>query len=308
MRAEELDVVVVGGANTDFLIRGPSLPGPGRSVEGDTFQQAPGGKGANQAVGAARLEATVALIARIGHDARGDAILSRLADERVDAKAVLRDAEAETGAVLVMVDASGEKQTMSALGANQKLAVRDVAGAADLLAKARVVLLQLEVPLESVETAVRLGRAAGARVILDAGPPHQLGEELLQDVHVIRCNAFEAEALTGIEIVDRTAARKAAANLLRRGVQAVVVAAAGGNLLVSAEGELWLPYFDLRAVDTTGAGDAFSAALAVCIAKGEDVASAARFASAAAALKTTRLGAQAGLPRREEVLRLIRST
>ena len=182
MRAEELDVVVVGGANTDFLIRGPSLPGPGRSVEGDTFQQAPGGKGANQAVGAARLEATVALIARIGHDARGDAILSRLADERVDAKAVLRDAEAETGAVLVMVDASGEKQTMSALGANQKLAVRDVAG------------------------------------------------------------------------------------------------------------------------------DAFSAALAVCIAKGEDVASAARFASAAAALKTTRLGAQAGLPRREEVLRLIRST
>src|SRR5712671_6295712 len=99
MRAEELEVVVVGGANTDFLIRGPSLPGPGRSVEGYTFQQAPGGKGANQAVGAARLEATVALIARIGHDARGDAILSRLADERVDAKAVLRDAEAETGAV-----------------------------------------------------------------------------------------------------------------------------------------------------------------------------------------------------------------
>jgi len=113
MRAQELDVVVVGGANTDFLIRGPSLPGPGRSVEGDTFQQAPGGKGANQAVGAARLEATVALIARIGQDARGDAILSRLADERVDAKAVLRDAEAETGAVLVMVDASGEKRESS---------------------------------------------------------------------------------------------------------------------------------------------------------------------------------------------------
>ena len=305
MAAEKRDVVVVGGANTDFLVRGPSLPTRGRSVEGDTFQQAPGGKGANQAVAAARLGATVAFVARLGPDARGDVILSRLADEMVDASAVLRDPETETGAVLVMVDASGEKQTMAALGANRKLAVRDVLGAGKLLAKARVVLLQLEVPLETVEIAVRLGRAAGARIVLDAGPPRQLREELLQDVHLIRCNAVEAEALTGIEIIDRTSARKAAANLMRRGVQAAVIAAPGGNLLVSSNGELWLPYLDVHVVDTTGAGDALSAALAVCIANGEDLASAARFANAAAALKTTRLGAQAGLPRREEVLRLL---
>jgi ribokinase len=204
-----------------------------------------------------------------------------------------------------MVDASGEKQTMSALGANRKLAVRDVVGAGEVLARARVVLLQLEVPLETVGTAARLGRDAGARVVLDAGPARQLREELLQDVHVIRCNAFEAEALTGIEIIDRTSARRAAAQLMRRGVQAAVIAAPGGNLVVSSDGELWLPHLDVQVVDTTGAGDAFSAALAVCIAKGEDLARAARFANAAAALKTTRLGAQAGLPLRHDVLRLI---
>jgi ribokinase len=305
MGVEERDVVVVGGANTDFLVRGPSLPRPGRSVEGDTFQQAPGGKGANQAVAAARLGAAAALVARVGSDDRGDAILSRLADELVDASAVYRDPETETGAVLVMVDASGEKQTMAALGANRNLAVRDVLRAGKLLANARVVLLQLEVPVETVEAAVRLARAAGARVVLDPAPPHELGEELLEGVHVIRCNAVEAEALTGIEVIDRTSARKAAANLMRRGVQAAIIGAPGGNLLLSSDGELWLPHLDVQVVDTTGAGDAFSAALAVCIAKGEDLASAARFANTAAALKTTRLGAQAGLPRREEVLRLL---
>jgi ribokinase len=305
MAVEELDVVVVGGANTDFLVRGPSLPKRGRSVQGDTFQQGPGGKGANQAVAAARLGATVALVARIGPDDRGDAILSRLSDERVDASAVLRDPETETGAVLVMVDASGEKQTMAALGANRKLASRDVVSAAKLLANARVVLLQLEVPVETVETAVRLARAAGARVVLDPGPPQDLGEELLRNVHLIRANAVEAEALTGVEIVDRMSAARAAANLMRRGVQAAVIGAPGGNLLVSSDWELWFPHVDVEVVDTTGAGDAFSAALAVCIANGKDLPSATRFANAAAALKATRLGAQAGLPRREEVLGLL---
>jgi ribokinase len=295
----------VGGANTDFLVRGPSLPRPGRSVEGDTFHQGPGGKGANQAVAAARLGASVALVARIGSDDRGDAILSRLADEHVDASAVRRDPEAETGAVLVMVDATGEKQTMAALGANRNLAARDVVGATELLANARVLLVQLEVPVATVETAVRLARAAGARVVLDPAPPHPLGEELLENVHVLRSNAVEAEALTGIKIVDPTSARKAAANLMRRGVQAAIIGAPGGNLLLSSEWELWFPHLPVQSVDTTGAGDAFSGALAVCIAKGEGLPSAVRFASAAAALKTTRLGAQAGLPRREEVLRLL---
>jgi ribokinase len=305
MAVKARDVVVVGGANTDYLVRGPSLPRPGRSVEGDVFRQGPGGKGANQAVAAARLGASVALVACIGSDDRGDAILSRLAEEHVDSAAVRRDRRSETGAVLVMVDASGEKQTMFAPGANHKLAARDIAAAGEVIANARVLLVQLEVPVETVGTAVRLARASGARVVLDAAPPRPLPEELLQDVHVLRSNSVEAEALTGIEIVDGASARQAAANLMRRGVQAAIIGAPGGNLLLSAEWELWFPHYPVQTVDTTGSGDAFSAALAVCLSRGDDLPRAARFASAAAALKATRLGPQAGLPRREEVLQML---
>ena len=299
-----VDVVIVGGANTDYLVRGPSLPKPGSTIEGDEYQEAPGGKGANQAVAVARLGAKVALVARVGPDERGTAIISKLKSEGVDTREVSRDPTAPTGVALVMVDADGEKQILTAPGANRRLAVRDVAHAGELIANARVVLLQLEVPLEAVEAAIRLARAAGARVVLDPAPARQLAEEVLQDVHVIRPNAAEAEVLTGIKVTDRASARKAAENLLRRGVGAAIVGAPSGNLLLSADGELWLDQVPVKAVDSTGAGDAFAGALAASMARGEDLPTAARFANAAAALKTTALRAEAGLPTREAVMRL----
>ena len=195
-------------------------PPPFDVTEGDEYQEAPGGKGANQAVAVARLGAKVALVARVGPDERGTAIISKLKSEGVDTREVSRDPTAPTGVALVMVDAGGEKQILTAPGANRRLAVRDVAHAGELIANARVVLLQLEVPLEAVEAAIRLARAAGARVVLDPAPARQLAEEVLQDVHVIRPNAAEAEVLTGIKVTDRASARKAAENLLRRGAGA----------------------------------------------------------------------------------------
>jgi ribokinase len=300
-----VDVVVVGGANTDFLVRGAALPEPGSTIEGDEFQQAPGGKGANQAVAAARLGARVAFVGRVGADERGRALIAALEREGIDVQHVSIDANAPTGVALVMVDTEGQKQIMTAPGANRRLAADEVSRAAELIARARVVLLQLELPLPAVETGARLGRAAGARVVLDPAPPRQLSEELLRDVHVIRPNAAEAKALTGIEISDRASAKKAAENLIRRGAGAAVVGAPGGDLLITPDGELWLPHIPLERVDTTGAGDAFAAALAVRIADGEDLARAARFASATAALKSTRLGAQAGLPTRAQVDELV---
>lgn len=305
MALEPIDVLVVGGANTDFLVKGPSLPKPGSTIEGDQFQEAPGGKGANQAVAAARLGAKTALVARVGTDERGVAILAKLRSEDVGVGEVSGDGEAATGVAIVMVDAAGEKQIMTAPGANRRVTVRDIAQAGELIASARVVLLQLELPMEAVEAAIRLGRAAGARIILNPAPPGQLSEALLRDVHIIRPNAIEAEALTGIRIVDQATARQAAENLIRRGVGAAIVGAPGGNLVLSSDGEFFMPYLPVEAVDSTGAGDAFAAALAVSIAKGEDLADAAHFANAAAALKTTKLGAQAGLPHREEVLNLL---
>jgi len=299
-----VDVVIVGGANTDYLVRGPSLPKPGSTIEGDEYQEAPGGKGANQAVAVARLGAKVALVARVGPDERGTAIISKLKSEGVDTREVSRDPTAPTGVALVMVDVDGEKQILTAPGANRRLTVRDVAHASELIANAPVVLVQLEVPLEAVEAAIRLARAAGARVLLDPAPVRQLSEELLQDVHVIRPNAAEAEVLTGIKVTDRASARKAAENLVRRGVGAAIIGAPGGNLLLSAEGELWLDHLAVKAVDSTGAGDAFAGALAASTARGDDLPTAARFANAAAALKTTARGAQAGLPTREAVMRL----
>lgn len=300
-----IDVLVVGGANTDFLVRGPSLPAPGASVEGSEFQQGSGGKGANQAVAAVRLGAKVAFVARVGADERGAAIVAQLKAGGVDVRAVSTDRSAATGVALVMVDAQGEKQILTAPGANRTLASADIEAAGELIASAKVVLLQLEVPLEAVEAAVRLGRAAGAHVVLDPAPPRELPEELLRDVHVIRPNAAEAEALTGVSVTDQASARRAAANLLRRGVGAAVIGAPGGDLLLAADDELWLPHLAVNVVDATGAGDAFAAALAVCLARGEDLRSAARYANAAAALATTRLGAQAGLPSHAEVVQLL---
>lgn len=300
-----IDVLVIGGANTDFLVRGPSLPKPGASVEGEEFQEAQGGKGANQAVCAARLGAKVAFVARVGEDERGAAIRRQLSSDGIDVTAVETDEGAATGVALVMVDASGEKQILTAPGANRRLTSADIERAHELIARARVVLLQLEVPLEAIEAAVRSSRAAGAHVVLDPAPPRALSEELLRDVHVIRPNAAEAEVLTGIPVTDRASAKSAAENLLRRGVGAAVIGAPEGDLLRTPDDELWLPHLPVQVVDATGAGDAFAAALAVCMARGEDLRSAARFANAAAALATTRVGARAGLPTHAEVLRLL---
>lgn len=299
------DVVIVGGANTDFWIRGKALPKPGSTVEGEAFQEAPGGKGANQAVAAARLGAEVAFIGRIGADERGQTILAALRDERVDVCEVTVDAVTATGVALVMIAADGQKQIMTAPGANHRLTPEDIGRAGRYLANATVVLLQLELPPAVVETAARLARAAGARVVLDPAPARELPESLLRDVHIIRPNAGEAEALTGVKVKNARTAEQAASHLSLRGAGAAVVSAPGGNWVASTEGELWLPHHEVNVVDSTGAGDAFAAALAVRTARGDDLMTAARFANAAAAMKTTQRGAQAGLPSIEEVERLL---
>lgn len=302
---DPIDVLVFGGANTDYFLRGKTLPRPGETVEGERFLEAAGGKGANQAVAAARLGANVAFVGRVGNDARGHALVEALRGEGVDTSLVVFDDEAETGVALVMVDERGEKKIMTAPGANGRLTSEDVHKAALQIANASVVLVQLEVPLAAVDAAIRLGRAAGAKIVLDPAPARLLAEDLLVDVHVIRPNAIEAEALTAVEIDCRESACIAAKNLIRRGVGAAIIAAPGGDLVVAGDEEMWLPHRSVDVVDTTGAGDAFAAALASCLALGEDLFVAARFANAAAALSTRAFGAQAGLPRRHEVLELL---
>ena len=301
--SERYDIVVVGKANVDFLVRGPRLPQPGQSVNGEQFQVAPGGKGANQAVGAARLGARVALIARVGNDLRGDSVVEALLAEGVEIEHVVRDSSAFTGVALCQVGGNGEKQILSAAGANARLSADDVRAAVDALRLARVVLLQLGVPLPAVTEAIRIGRSAGARVVLDPGPPAPLPDELLGQIDVIRPNCSEALALTGVRVTGHDSAREAAAALLRRGAGAAAVQAGeDGDLLSWNGGELWLPRFEVQRLDATGAGDAFASALAVALAEGRSLRESGPFASAAAALATTILGAQASLPRRADLL------
>ncbi len=303
------DVVVVGSANTDFMIRGTKLPSPGETLHGDDYHEGTGGKGANQAVAAARLGARTAFVARVGRDRRGEELAARLAAENVDLRHFSHDSKEATGAALIMVDGRGEKSILVAPGANGRMSGADVDAAAGMIQSARVVLCQLEIPLETVLTACRLARAAGARVVLDPAPARPLPDELLRLLDVIRPNSHEAETLTGIKVRDRDSARRAAEQLLGRGSNAVAVQAGEeGNLLLWAGGECWMPKIPVHSIDATGAGDAFAAGLAVMMAERRPWNEAGPFANAAAALATTVVGAQTGLPHRDAVLRLLADT
>jgi ribokinase len=307
-------VVVLGGSNVDYLCRGETLPKPGDTKVGTDFQEAPGGKGANQAIAAARLGASVTLVTRIGVDGRGDCVLRRLDTEHVDTRYVVRDRSAATGVALIQVGARGEKQILTAPGANLRASTDDVRAAATAIRHARVLLAQLELPLGTVTEAVNIAHDAGVRVVLDPAPPVKVADALLRAVSVIRPNSNEAEALTGITVRDQQSARKAGVVLLDRGAGAAVVQAGDdGNLMVWRDDggtvrECWFPVIAVRSIDATGAGDAFAAALAVILAEGKPLPVAGRFGNAGAALATTKLGAQAGLPARADVISLLEQT
>lgn len=300
------DIVVVGSINTDYMGRGSKLPVPGATARGDMFYSGAGGKGANQAVAAARLGARVALVGKVGGDGRGSGLVEHLRREGVNTDHVGVDAHGSSGAAVIHVDNKGQKQILMVQGANAHLSAADVHAADTLVSHARVVVTQLEVSMEVVTAAVSLGHRAGPCVILDPAPPAALSDDLLRLLKVIRPNADEAEALTGVHVDDRASAKRAADRLLQRGVGAVAVGVgAQGNLLAWLGGECWYPGIRVESVDATGAGDAFIGALAAQMAAGHSLPEAGRFANAAAALATTKLGAQAGLPSDQDVLRLL---
>ncbi len=302
----DLGVVVVGGANRDLLVRAVRLPAAGETLEGDLFQEAPGGKGANQAVAAARLGARVAFVGRVGAEPHGEELVERLRREGVDVSHVVRDPGAETGVALVHLDRRGRKSILVHPGANSRMTVEDVRAAGGTIERAAVVLAQIEVPLGCVEEAFRIARSAGARVLLDPAAARRLPQRLLRLVDLVRTNASEAEAITGIAVRGRRSAATAAQVLLRRGAREVAIEAGDeGNLVLTSDEEIWLERLPVKSVDATGAGDAFVAALAVAFAERLPLAQAALLANAASAFATTRVGAQAGLPTRADLRELL---
>ena len=295
-------VVVVGSSNTDLVIKTQSIPRPGETVLGGSFLMAAGGKGANQAVAAARLGADVTFIARIGSDAFGDAALAGLAAEGIRTDFIVRDDQAPSGVALIIVDEQAENAIAVAPGANSLLSVHDVDQGRDIIRRADVLLLQLEIPLDTAGHAARLAREARVPVILNPAPAQPLDRVLLEYVTVLTPNRGEAARLSGIEVVDEATARAAANGLLGMGVaHAVITLGAEGALWIGQEGEDRVAGILVEALDTTAAGDAFNGALAAQLGAGDSMRQAVRFATVAGALATTQLGAQPSLPTREMV-------
>lgn len=299
-RAPQL--VVVGGANIDYFMKGDRLPENGKSVVAEQFQCRPGGKGLNQAVAAARLGAHVSLVAMIGNDKWGDQIVAQLAEEDVDTRHVFRTGNAPTGAVLIMIGEQGRTTRMAALGANHLLLPPDVQQAAGLIESADCVLAQLEVPEASVRCAFELARQSLKRTMLDAGPPVPVSDETISLLDIARANAEEAKTISGVAVTDERSALEAAQILLERGVQTVALEAGdSANMVAAPDSVHFLSLIPVRALDRTGAGDAFVAAFLVALLEGASLGQAGFLANAAAAFATTRIGALAGLPNRHEL-------
>jgi ribokinase len=295
-------ICVVGSANADLTFRTPRLPRPGETLAGHAFQLGFGGKGANQAVAAARLGAGVSLVARVGDDAFGQECQRRLRAEGLDTAFVRADAQRPTGTAAIVVDDRAQNCILFVAGANAGLSPADVREAAAAVQQADLLLCQLEVPQDTTLEALRLARAAGVRTILTPAPAAELSAEFFQLCDICIPNETEAELLTGQEVKGLGDAEAAARELRRRGVRSVVVTLGErGALLVDEGGVSHVPAVPVRAVDPTGAGDAFTAALAVFWAQGLALREAARRASAAAALTVTRPGTQAAFPRRAEL-------
>lgn len=300
-------ILVVGSSNTDMIIKLDRIPRPGETILGGAFVTAAGGKGANQAVGAARAGGQVTFIARVGQDMFGDQAVAGFAKDGINVEHISRDQTNPSGVALIFVAKDGENSIAVAGGANAKLSPADVRKAKAAFAGASVLVMQLETPLETVQAAADLAAKAGVCVILNPAPAQPLPDKLLNRVSILTPNETEAELLTGIAVTDDASAALAAAKLRARGVQTVIITlGARGAHVATASGEQLVPGFKVKAVDTTAAGDVFNGALAVAMAEGKPLELAVRFANAAAAISVTRLGAQPSAPTRREIERYLK--
>lgn len=299
-----VEILVIGSSNTDMVIKADKLPAPGETVMGGQFLMNPGGKGANQAVAAARLVDRdaghhITFVAKVGNDVFGQQALMNLERDGIDTHYVLIDAGHPSGVALINVDAQGENCINVAPGANAYLWSSDIAAPLQAAPVETLVLLQLEIPLPTVEAAVQQASERGLRVILNPAPAQPLMAGLLARLFLITPNETEASLLTGIEVTGESTAAEAAQRLWALGVANVIITlGASGAYLQTADGGCLIAAPPVVAVDTTAAGDCFNGALAVALAEGQSLPRAVAFACRAASISVTRMGAQASMPTR----------
>lgn len=305
-------IVIVGSLNMDLVVEVPHIPQPGETVLGKNFATIPGGKGANQAVAAARLGADVTMIGSVGDDAFGEQLLESARREGIDVSHIGMDDQAATGVAMIAVDAAGQNSIAVASGANFQLTAQDVRQGWAQLTDIDLLVMPLETPLETIRAAVLLAKESNARVVLNPAPAQKLPLDILRHVDVLVPNEPETAQLTGLPVETAEDAQKAAQYLLAQGVGSVVLTLGSRGALV-LDGAGPIPVFthvapyDVATVDTTAAGDAFVSALAVSLGEGASLVEATRFANACGALTVTKAGAQPSLPWRNDVESLLQA-
>ena len=298
------NIVVIGSTNTDMVVKASHLPAGGETVLGGEFLMNAGGKGANQAVAAARYGNRVVFVAKTGNDLFGERVRSSLREDDIVTDYVSIDPLHPSGVALITIDARAENCIVVASGANMYLSTADVDAAREEISAADVVLMQLESPIETVTYAARMAAEAGVKVVLNPAPAPDkpLPEELMRSLYLITPNRSEASRLSGIEVKDMESAREAAKAILDRGPQSVIITLGGdGSLVYDGQEFTFIEATKVEAVDTTAAGDTFNGVLATMVAEGCGLVDAAREASVAAAISVTRMGAQPAAPTRGEV-------
>ena len=300
-----LTILVIGSSNTDMVIKADHLPAPGETILGGSFFMNAGGKGANQAVAAARLGGDVTFICKTGNDIFGKQAVELFKEEGINTSYILTDEAQPSGSALITVDRHGENTIVVASGANATLSRDDLQHAEQLISESSIVLMQLEIPIATVEHVAALAASKNVKVVLNPAPAQALTDDLLKHVFIITPNETEAEILTGIKVHNIASAKEAALKLKARGAAHVIITLGSEGALVLFENNFThVPACKADAVDTTAAGDVFSGALVVALSEGMDMLDAVAFACKASAISVTRFGAQASAPHRHEIVSL----
>lgn len=298
----ESKITVIGSSNTDMVVMTTHFPAPGETILGGEFLMNAGGKGANQAVAAARLGGRVFFAGKVGSDIFGENAIKNIKNEGIDASGISTDPEAASGVAQIIVDKKGENSIVVAPGANLKINRDDIDNAENQITQADILLIQLEIPVDTIIYAAKKAHKLGKKVILNPAPATELPDELFTYLYMITPNESETELLTGISVTDEPSAAEAAKVLKKRGVENIIITMGSkGAFIFTDEMQKIIPAYNVKAVDTTAAGDCFNGALAVAIAAGTDLEEAVRFANRAASIAVTRPGAQASMPFRNEV-------
>ena len=296
-------VIVVGSLNMDLVVRAPKIPRPGETVLGSDFKQVPGGKGANQADAASKLGAETAMLGAVGKDSMGDQLIQALKKDGVNVEMVLKKENLPTGVAAIVVEDSGNNAITVAPGANSALTPDDLSGMEKVFEKAKVMLVQLETPIDTVKASLRVARKNNVTTILNPAPATELDDEIFSLVDILTPNETELELLSGMETDSIEKVEAAGKHLLKKGVSKLIVTLGSqGSIHIEKDFVRLHPAYSVKAVDTTAAGDSFNAALAVSLAKGEPMENAITFATKVGAMTVTKHGAQTSLPLMGEVL------